>query len=124
MQQAEGKQKGSKRFESDVYPQTFVITAKKGPHSFQIADAAEPSKRLTMSSEVNAERLIRLDMPELELGRNQARQIEILNRRSNQWQAAEIQKFSVDGRVLVRFVGTPWNPQWLDLSCEHYRWLV
>ena len=70
-----------------------------------------------------AERLVRIDMPELELDANQCRRLEIHEPATDTWEAWDVEKFAVDGRVLLRSVIRPATADWTDLGSQRYRWV-
>jgi hypothetical protein len=75
---------------------------------------------------LNAERLVRLDLPELELDPRQPRKVEIQRDSAGDWETMKISRFSADGRVfLVREGDDPSeHGEWLDLSTVRYRYLL
>ena len=95
-----------------------------GEHTFEVEDAVEPQKELKFARRVAAERTIRVETPELELGADQLRRVEIWEPIGNEWQAAEIERHSLDGRVYVRYDYDPTRVEWVDLSAKRYRWAI
>ena len=77
-------------------------------------------------SQVNADRLIKLDMPELELElpEGQPQRVEIYDETTAQWDAASTERWAVDGRVSLRFDNNDEESVWVDLTKCRYRWLA
>ena len=74
---------------------------------------------------VHAERLVRLDMPELELSPDQPRRLEMRERPTQPWNTYTIDRFGADGRVRLRLEdGAAQTRQWYDLTKCEYRWLA
>ena len=71
---------------------------------------------------LHASRLIKLDMPELELRGDQPRRLEMRVSEASPWNTYVIEKFSPDGRVLLRLPGG--DATWRDLTKVEYRWLA
>ena len=63
-------------------------------------------------------------MPELELDANQCRRLEIHEPGADTWDAWDVEKFAVDGRVLLRSVIRPATADWTDLGSKRYRWFI
>ena len=76
---------------------------------------------------INAERLVKLDMPELAFEAGQPRELEMLEPDADPvdgWVRYRIEKFSADGMVLLSKAGDPQVRDWVDLSTQRYRWVV
>ena len=74
---------------------------------------------------LNAERLVKLDMPELELSPDQPRRLELRERPTQPWSEYVITRFGVDGRVRLEVAGgAAQDARWVDLSKCEYRWLA
>ena len=74
---------------------------------------------------VNAERLVKFYMPELELSANQPRRLEMREAPTQPWNTYLIEKFGVDGRVqIILEGGAAQTRRWVDLSQMEYRWLA
>ena len=73
-----------------------------------------------------ADRLIRLDMPELEmeLPEGTPQRVEIYDDETAQWNAATTERWAVDGRVSLRFDYNEEECVWVDLTRCRYRWLT
>ena len=88
-------------------------------------DIADPVARIPFrGNKLNAERLVKLDMPELELHPDQANVIEVHQGDSDTWRRAVIEKFSVDGRCRLRWSDDQALTEWADLSRLRYRWVA
>ena len=74
---------------------------------------------------LHAERLVKLDMPELDLSADQPRKLEMREGPASPWNTYRIDRFGVDGRVrLVLDGGAVQTSKWVDLSKCEYRWLA
>ena len=74
---------------------------------------------------LNADRLIKLDMPELELDPAQPRKVSLRKSASSEFDTYVIDRFGIDGRVRVQLEGgAASSRKWLDLSKCEYRWLA
>ena len=89
----------------------------------------QPTGDITFPDEyrqpLNAERLVKLDIRELELEPGQPRRIEMRESAASPWNEWHIDRFGADGRVrLVYPGGAAQDAKWVDLTkCEH-RWLA
>ena len=82
----------------------------------------DPTAPIPFIQPVNADRLVRLDMPELELSADQPRRLEMRTGPAQDFSEYHIERFGVDGRVLLRLEGG--NAEWYDLTKCEYRWLA
>ena len=58
---------GPVRFRLSTYPGIFNVHVKISPIAFKVVDFADPNRELQFSQPLHADRLIRLDLPQLEL---------------------------------------------------------
>ena len=73
---------------------------------------------------MSAERLVRLDMPELGLEPGQPRKLELRESNREPWSTYELERFGADGRVrIVLQGGGAQTRRWVDLTKCEYRWL-
>ena len=100
----------------------YKVVRKVGLATFFVADLVDPDAHIPFMQPVNADRLVRLDMPELELSANQPRRLEMRASDTQPFNEYTIEKFGVDGRVLLRLEGG--NAEWHDLTQCEYRWLA
>ena len=87
----------------------------------------DQSKIPPMKMPVNAENLIKVDMPEFDIDPNQPRELELHEDPSDPdagWVRYRIEKFSVDGTVLLRNHDNRNRVKWVDLAKCRYRWIV
>ena len=113
------------RFISKVYPGTYVVRTKLGPNSFNVEDLVDKDFVPPFRNPVNADRLIKLDMPELELDASQPRKVSVKESATGEFNTYLIDRFGVDGRVRVQLEdGAASTRRWLDLSKCEYRWLA
>ena len=79
----------------------------------------------TFTQPLHAERLIRLDMPELELDPGQPRRLELRTSPVEPWTEYVIDRFGADGRVRLSLPGgAAQTRKWVDLTKCEYRWLA
>ncbi len=84
-------------------PGVYRIVQLVGPLTFRVADIAGPEAPTSfMQPLLHAERLVKLDIPELELDDRQPRRLETKARDGEDWELCEIERFAADGRVQVR----------------------
>ena len=78
---------------------------------------------ISFDQPIHADRMVKLDMPELDLDPAQPRRIEIHDPSTDTWDAFELERFSVDGRVRIRHALQHTNVEWVDLAKKRYRWV-
>ena len=116
---------GPQRFQPATYPGVFVIKRKVSPTTFVVEDLVDKDEAPSFKQPVHAERLVRLDMPELELSPDQPRRLEMRERPTQPWNTYTIDRFGADGRVRLRLEdGAAQTRQWYDLTKCEYRWLA
>ena len=121
----ESQRKGPTRFTQRVYPGTFVIKRKISPSTFVVEDLVDKEFVPSFRQPVHAERLIKLDMPELALQPGQPRRLEMRESPQQPWNVYEIDRFGVDGRVRLSLAdGAAQTQRWVDLTQCEYRWLA
>ena len=100
-----------------------MIRRKVGPSTFFVEDLVDKTADLKgIKQPIHAERLVRLDMPELELHPGQPRRLEMRTSPIQPFNEYRIEKFGADGRVLLRTEGG--GASWHDLTKCEYRWLA
>ena len=114
---------GPIRFRPKTYPGVYKISVKISPTTYKVADLADPTARVTFGQPIHADRLIKLDLPELELMPDQPRRIEVQDKDGSTWNALTISRFAADGRVFLVAPGSA-GGKWYDLSKEKYRYLL
>ena len=113
-----------RRFRPRTYGEVFQIKTRIGPETFAVCDPVDPKKPMTFTNKLNADRLIRIDMPELELKEGQHVRLDVHDNTTDEWRPATIEKYAYDGRVALRYDHEPAELVWLDLFRERYRWVV
>ena len=113
---------GVARFQPRCYPGIFRVKKVLGEHTCEVEDATEPGKALRFNPRIAAERIVRVEVPELELGAEQMRRLEIWEPINNDWLACTIERHALDGRVYLRYDYDPTRVEWTDLSEVRYRW--
>ena len=75
---------------------------------------------------VSADFLIRLDMPEFDLGLSgmQTRTLELQDAEDHhRWHRATLERVLPDSTVVIRYDSTPTDSHIIDLTKERYRWI-
>ena len=98
---------GPTRFQSRVYPGIFIIKRKVSPTTFVVEDLVDKDAVPGFTQPLRAERLVRLDMPELELSPDQPRRLELRETPLQPWNEYTIDRFGADGRVRLSFPEVP-----------------
>ena len=123
--EATAVREGPTRFQSRVYDGIYVIKRKISPSTFVVEDLVDKEHAPAFNTRLHAERLVRLDMPELELSADQPRRLELREKESDQWTEYTIDRFGADGRVRLKLEGGGTQTRrWIDLSKCEYRWLA
>ncbi len=91
--------------------------------TFEVEDLTDPNQPHPFKTPLHAEHLVKLDMPELDLDPTQTRTLEILDTERDEWNKHKVEKYTVDGRVMLREVSNPQVVGWFDLSSLRYRWV-
>ena len=120
------RREGALRFQERVYSDIFRIESGSHP-TFRLQVVGDPNKEVPVRQPVSADNLIKLDMPELQLDPNTPRLLELQDDRADPeggWVKYRIEKYSVDGSVLLRNEEIPSRVKWVDLSKERYRWIL
>jgi hypothetical protein len=117
---------GPLRFQPRTYPGVFRVKAKIGRHTFTVEDLADPSMEVPFIQPLHAERLVKMDLPELPLDEHQPRVLELRENDGDAWWKCVVERFAADGRVRVRGFDedTRGECRWVDLSRCAYRWLL
>ena len=119
-----GMPMGPKRFQSRTYPGVYRIKKKIDRNTFEIEDPDDPEREFNFRNKFHAERLIKLDMPEILLEPGSPTRIEIRDPRTNKWRKATIDKFAVDGRVHIVYDDRKASgPVRVDLQNLDYRYI-
>ena len=101
-----------------------MIVRKVSPGTFVVGDLVDKDYVCPFKQPVSAERLVKLDMPELELEPGQPRRLELRETLQDDWGQYTIEKFGADGRVLIKLDGGgAQTRRWVDLTRCEYRWL-
>ena len=115
---------GPNRFQKRTYPEVFRIKRGSG-HSFWVEYVSDRERQPPFSMPVNAERLVKISLPTLQLDEDQPRRLEILPDGADEadgWEKWTLQSFQVDGSVKLRKEEPPHEEEVFDLSTQRYRW--
>ena len=118
--------KGPERFSARTWPGIYRITRGSG-HSFHVRSVTDSEKDPPFSNPVNAQNLIKYDLPTVEMDQDQPRCLEILPWGADEvtgWESWHLMKFGVDGQVRLRRRDPPHEEIWQDLSRARYRWIM
>ena len=116
------KREGPLRFQPRVYPGVYRICRKIEKHTFRVEDPVDPRSETPFMQPLNADRLVKIDMPELQLDVDQNRKLEI--EEAGIWVPYNIERFAPDGRVQLRRTDGVEDRRWCDLSEHRYRWVL
>ena len=102
----------------------YRVKSKVGDNTYEVEDSADPGRVLTYPLQ-NAENLIRIDLPELELkGESQLKRLLIADLADPEvWHEATVIGLAVDGGVQVKWTKTGLT-SWLDLTRCRYKWIL
>ena len=118
------ERKGPTRFQLRVHDGIFVIKRKVSPATFVVEDLVDKEHVPKFLQPLHAERLVRLDMPELGLEPGQLRRLEMRESPVEPWSTYILERFGADGRVrLLLQDGAAQTRKWVDLTKCEYRWL-
>ena len=112
------------RFSERAAKLVYRVKAKVGDNTYEVEDSADPGRVLSFPLQ-NAENLIRVYLPELELkGESQLKRLLIADLSDPEvWHEATVIGLAVDGRVQVQWSRTGLTA-WLDLSRCRYKWVL
>jgi hypothetical protein len=114
---------GPLRFQRKTLPDVYRLTKKITRNTFDVEAITAPGAPVSFVTPIHAERLVKLDMPELDLRPNQERYIEIHDNSLDEWNRYKIERYAIDGRVFIRRESDPNECEWIDLSTKRYRWV-
>ncbi len=115
---------GPFRFHPKTYPEPYRVTRVIWHNTFMVESLVEPQKRTPFMQPLHGERLVVLDMPELDLDPRSLRRLEIHDNTTDEWTRFRIERYCIDGRVQIRQVDNPAELRWRDLSKVRYRRVV
>ena len=119
------ERKGPTRFQPRAYPDIYVIKSKISPSTFVVRDLVDEDRVIPFKQPLHAERLVRLDMPELDLQPGQPRKLEMRETPAQPWNEYVIDRFGADARVRLSYPdGVAQSRKWVDLTKCEYRWLA
>ena len=114
---------GPIRFRPSTYPGIYKVSVKISPTTFWVVDFADPNREIPFGQPVNADRLIRLDLPELELMPDQPRKLEGQEDDGFIWTEKRISRLFADGRAyLTNMDGS--EGEWCDIKKVKYQYVL
>jgi len=122
--EATAGRKGPLRFQSRTYPQLYRVRKKSDKLTFKVESVVSSSAPVPFTQPLHALRLVKIDLPLVELEPRQLRHVEVYERDTDTWRLMRVDRFAVDGRVWLVPVGRGGRAAWVDLSRERYRWVV
>ena len=115
---------GPLRFQPRTYPDVYRVSKKLGKNTFTVRSLTDPTEETVFMQPLHADRLVKIDMPELDLDPNQLRRLEVHQPNTDLWKEFVVERFASDGRVLLRVSSNPSETIWVDLSTKRYRWVA
>ena len=97
-----------RRGSSPRFTAGFRGKAEGEPLDLRVEDMFDKQAAPPFNQPLSAERLVKLDMPALELSADQPRWLEMREKPTDQWNTYVIEKFGVDGRVQLILEGGGW----------------
>ena len=112
------------RFSERANRLVYRVKAKVGDNTYEVEDSADPGRKLNHPLQ-NAENLIRIDLPEMELpGERQLKRLLIADLADPEvWHEATVVGLAVDGRVCIKWIKTGLTA-WIDLARCRYKWVL
>ena len=117
------KREGPVRFQPRTYPDLYRVTAEVGVNTVRVCPLVDATGPVPVTQPINGERLVRVELPELNLDPHAPRKLEIHDKDADSWVSWNVERFSVDGRVRLRRGDDSRVCRWFDLSNVKYRWL-
>ena len=119
------RREGPTRFQSRVYEGVYKVLKKISPTTYTVGDLNDAEYVPPFKQPLHAERLIKLDMPELELQPGQPRKLELRENPLQPWNTYVIDRFGTDERVRLELEGgAAQTKKWVVLTQCEYRWLA
>ena len=120
--------KGSSRFEDRTDGVIYRVHRRRGQNSYELEylDGSVVAGARGKTGYVSGDQLVLCDMPELSVERPEGTftRIEVQDREDhNTWYPADVVKFLVDGRVMLRYDHDGSKTLSVDLTKHRYRWL-
>ena len=119
--------RGSSRFKWTTDGKIYKICGVLGENTYKLESLTgmdEPVSEF-VQNRFSADRLVKLDMPELESTQEGSpRILEIYDEEVGDWVRGRVEKLAVDGRTMIRFDSSSKLAQWIDLTRCRYRWLT
>ena len=107
------------KFQKKVYDGIFRVSRKVSPMSYYVERASDTLKPIKFGQPVNADRLVKFDLPMLGLEDRPRYKLEIFE--DDVWVVYTVVDYGRDGQV--RLEGRKGLARWHDLSGLRYRWI-
>ena len=118
------RREGPLRFQARVRDELYRISRKIDRHTFHVEKLTRPAEPVGFTQPIHADRLIKLDLPELPLTDTRHRVLELYDEATDTWEAWSVDRFAVDGRVRLTRNDDSGRSEWFDFSQVRYRWLI
>ena len=118
----EDEPKGSLRFTARTLEDIYIVVEAPGVNTFRVAPLTDPDSPRSVLHP--ADRLVKLDLPEGDIGIGDRKTVEVHDETTDEWKGGTLLAMSLDGRVQIRYAETPDRPVWTDLAKHRYRWVV
>jgi hypothetical protein len=121
--------KGENRWTQKTSGILYRITEALGANTFKLGELNTGRKPMSsfggvaLVNKFGAERLVKVDMPELDVKLEGTHRIELFDADAGDWRAAELLQIGADGKIRLRYDDDAATTEWLDLSKERYRWI-
>ena len=112
---------GPLRLQPRTRLELYRVRRKIRPRAVSLVSAVDPAAAAPFVQPLNAERLVKVDLPGLALDPAAPRRL-VLDSETTTWAAWNVKRYSVDGRVRLRQVNDASKCEWVDLSQLRYRW--
>mgnify|MGYP003333791044 CR=1 FL=1 len=119
--EATASRHGATRFQEKVYSNVYEIYEKISPGTFRVRDLADHRAVLPFGQPLHASRLVKIDLPEVELSAGQPRRMLMRMRANQPLNEYTVERFASDGRVQLKLQDG--ERGWYDLSQCEYTWL-
>ena len=93
---------GATRFQEKVYNDVYEVYEKSSPSTFRVRDLADHRAVLPFGQPLHASRLVKIDLPEVELKPGQPRRMLMKTRPNQPLNEYVVERFAADGRIQLK----------------------